>query len=88
MLIDDTVNYNKNDSSNKVKKENLTPETNIEYELFNIVSENGDSIYSLPTDKIMEVGSGQVYISLSEIKKIVNEELDKRLGSSLSNKND
>lgn len=77
----DNVDYNKNDSINNIKQENVT-QSHSEYESFNIVSENGDSIYSIPTsyDGTVEKRSGQVYALISEIRKIVNEELDKRLG--------
>lgn len=59
-------------TTNKIRPKN--------YELFNVVSENGDSIYSLPFEELptVEERGGQVYISLSEIRKIVNEELDKK----------
>jgi len=36
----------------------------------------------------MSEEKGQVYVSLSKIRKIVNEELDKRVGASLNNKID
>ena len=84
----DSLNSKKNDYINKLKEENITSETNIGYELFNIVSENGDSIYSLPNEDVMSEEKGQVYVSLSKIRKIVNEELDKRVGASLNNKID
>jgi hypothetical protein len=49
------------------------------YELFNVVSETGDSIYfPSPTGKLL--GGGQVYVSIDKIRDIVNEELEKRLG--------
>ena len=61
------------------------------YELINVVSETGDSIYTIPSINRLAciVGEGEeIYISLLEIRKIINEELDKRLGpSSLNNKN-
>ena len=49
------------------------------YEVFNVVSETGDSIY-FPPPMAELVGGGQVYVSKDEIRDIVNEELDKRLG--------
>jgi hypothetical protein len=89
MLTNNSINSNKNDSPNKQKEENSTSETNKEYEPINILSENGDSIYSVSsTDEIKDERNGQIFVLMSEIIKIVNEELDKRLGSSLNNNDD
>jgi hypothetical protein len=49
----------------------------IKYEDWNIVSNDGDSIYALP---IEQLEGGQIYVSEDKIRDIVNEELDKRLG--------
>jgi large-conductance mechanosensitive channel len=37
---------------------------------------------------IVVIGEGRVYLSLSEIKRIVKEELERRLGPSVNNKNE
>jgi hypothetical protein len=44
---------------------------------FNVVAEDGDSIYSPPLE---ELKGGQIYVSEDKISDIVNEDLDKRLG--------
>ena len=57
------------------------------YELFNVVADDGDSIYSPDFEEIdgLPLG-GQMYISENKIRDIVNEELDKRLGKSTVSK--
>ena len=35
------------------------------FESFNIVSETGDSIYTVPMEESAAIGEGQVYVSLS-----------------------
>lgn len=47
------------------------------YEIINRVSENGDSIYSYSINDEIQEGKEQIFILLSEIRKIVNEELDR-----------
>jgi hypothetical protein len=57
------------------------------YESINIVSETGDSIYY--TEPIEELTQGgQAYISFYKVRKIVNKELQNRLGPSINNKNE
>jgi len=63
---------------------NYPKESNHIFEPFNVVAEVGDSIYTIP---INECIGGQVYISEDKVRDIINEELDKRLGSSLKNNN-
>ena len=53
------------------------------YESFNVVSETGDSIYS-PTIKEED----HVFVSVDSVRKIIDEELGKRLGPSIKNKDD
>ena len=60
--------------TSKVNNNNLEP--------FNVVAEDGDSIYTIP---INECIGGQVYVSEDKIRDIVNEELDRRIGPSLIN---
>lgn len=61
------------------RKKSHSVTSNKKYESFNIVSETGDSIYSATQiEELKQEGGEQVYISLSGIRKIVNEELDKR----------
>ena len=67
---------------------NSTTVNTKKFELFNIVSETGDSIYTVPMEESATIGEGQIYVSLSEIKKIINEELERRLGPSINNKNE
>ena len=55
------------------------------YELYNIVSETRDSVYSPEYEEFStllddDLGEGQVYVSEDKIRDIVKEELDKRLG--------
>ena len=50
----------------------------IQYESLNVVSDNGDSIYSPVLEELFQ--GGQMYVSEDKIRDIVNEELDKRLG--------
>ena len=81
---------NNNNISNNLKFPNKINNKNSKtFEPFNVVSETGDSIYpATQIEELEQEGGGQVYISLSGIRKIVNEELDKRLGSSINNKNE
>ena len=58
----------------------------IQYESINVVSDDGDSIYSPPLEELFQ--DGQIYVSKDKIRNIVNEELDRRLGPSLNNKNE
>ena len=67
---------------------NSTTVNTTKFELFNIVSETRDSIYTVPIEESATIGEGQVYVSLSEIKKIVNEELERRFGPLVNNKNE
>lgn len=76
-----------NSRINKVINKSFVPSnrnTPKNYELFNGVSKTGDSIYpATQIEELEQEGGGQVHISLSEIRKILNEELDKRFGSSI-----
>jgi hypothetical protein len=72
--------YNNMKSRDNNKKKNF-PSNIFNYEQYNISDE--DSIYS---PKFEERQGGQIFVSISEIRKIVNEELDKRLGHSISNR--
>ena len=73
------ISYRDTNELSKNKSFKFPLELKSKYEIINKVSETGDSIYSYTTDDIMTKGKEQIFISLSEIKKIVNEELDKRL---------
>jgi hypothetical protein len=65
----------------------------LRYEDYNIVSETGDSIYSPQYEKLTElldddIEKGQVFVSKTAIKEIVNRIIDhhhKRLGLSINN---
>ena len=71
------------------RKKSHSVTSNKKYESFNIVSETGDSIYSATQiEELKQEGGEQVYISLSGIRKIVNEELDKRFWILINNKNE
>ncbi len=59
----------------KKLKKPIISKNNVQYELFNTLSENGDSIYSSYAENVILEGKEQIFISLSEIKKIVNENL-------------
>lgn len=48
------------------------------YEAFNVVAEDGNSIYYPPLGQ--ELKGGQIYVSEDKIRDIVNKVLDKRLG--------
>lgn len=64
--------------------------TNKKFELFNVVSETGDSISAVSFEELAGIKEGNVYISIDrypEIKEFI-EKRDKRVGSSLSNKHD
>lgn len=50
----------------------------IQYESINVVSKDGDSIYSPPLEELFQ--DGQIYVSKDKIRDIVNEEIDKKLG--------
>ena len=69
-------------SNNRQSKKPLKDKSRNGYELFNYVSETGDSISHSPIENY----NGKVYAYYSEeiVRKIVNEELDKRVGSSLN----
>jgi hypothetical protein len=64
------------------------------YEVFNIVSENGDSIYAPQYDELAELLDddsyrGQIFVSETAIEEIVNRIIDqKRLGPSVNNAED
>ena len=77
-----------NNIHNRFSKKSIKKSTKKKYEYLNIVSETRDSIYTVPMEESATIGEGQVYISLSEIKRIVNEELERRLGPSVNNKNE
>lgn len=83
-------NDNNTTSNNLLKfPKKITNKNSKKFEPFNVVSETGDSIYpATQIEELEQEGGGQVYISLSEIRKIINEELDKRFGSSINNKNE
>lgn len=49
------------------------------YETFNVVTDDGDSIYSPPFEELATC-EGQVFFSEDKIAEIVHKELDKRLG--------
>jgi hypothetical protein len=80
------------DSSTEAAAEVATT-TGHYYEPYNIVSENGDSIYSPEYEEITTLldddyheQRGQVFISETAIEEVVNRIIDqKRLGSSLNN---
>lgn len=59
------------------------------YELYNVVSETGDSIYAPQYEELKledDYKGGQIFVSESAIKEIVNRIIDqKRLGTSLNN---
>jgi hypothetical protein len=56
------------------------------YELFNVVSETGDSIY-YPASFEEQIG-GQIFVAESKIEEIVNRIIDQRFGSSKNKKNE
>jgi hypothetical protein len=73
-----------NSTNYKVKK--FTKETKAkEYEKINILSENGDSIYSVLFEE--QIG-GQIFVAESKIEEMVNKIIDQRLGDALNNNKD
>jgi hypothetical protein len=54
------------------------------FEPFNFVAEDGDSIYYPP---LKELKDGQIYVSEDKIRDIVTDELSKRFGPALNNNN-
>ncbi len=72
------ANNNLKDQLKKFTKETKAKE----YEKINIVSENGDSIYSVLFEE--QIG-GQIFVAESKIEEIVNRIIDQRLGNSINN---
>jgi hypothetical protein len=71
-----------NNNNNKIK----IPTKN--YELYNIVSENGDSIYSPQYEEVIKLDGGQMYIAEDKIREIVKDELAKYFNGVNFNKNE
>jgi len=68
------------------KKRVLYIDTNTaynKYEAFNIVTDDRDSIYAPSIEELAPVEKGQVFISEEWVRKIIQEELDKRLSGDL-----
>ena len=55
-----------------------------DFEPFNVVAEDGHSIYYPPLE---ESKGGQIYVSEDKIRDIVVDELSKRFGPALNNNN-
>ncbi len=55
------------------------------YELYNVVPENGDSIYSPQYEEYSIFEKGQVFVSETVLEEYINRILDQRLGSSINN---
>jgi hypothetical protein len=71
IISNNLLKFSKNTITNKITKK---------YESFNVIPETRDSIYQATgIEELEKEYGGQIYISPFEIKKIVNEELDKRL---------
>jgi hypothetical protein len=62
-----------------ISKKKIFPSNIFDYEKVNVSDE--DSIYA---PEFEERQDGQIFVSLSEIRKIVKEELDKRLGPAIN----
>lgn len=59
--------------------------TKKKYEVWNHISDNGDSISAAP---IKELPGGQIYVSLDALDDIIEKELDKRFGPCKKNRAD
>jgi hypothetical protein len=85
------IPYDYNNSSNFNNKK-FTKETKIhysKYESFNVVSENGDSIYSPEYEEFTTLDNisfrDQIFISETAIEEIVDRIIDQRLGLFINN---
>ena len=74
-------------SNNLIKfPKKITNNDSKKYELINIVSETGDSIYSPQYEEYSTMEKGQVFVAESRIEEIVNRIIDQRLGISQTSK--
>lgn len=73
--MDNSLNLNINTTANRKN-----------FESFNILSENGDSIYSPLFEQSTIEEKGQIFISKDIIVDLINIEVEKRVGA--SNRND
>jgi hypothetical protein len=84
-MIKEKKNVLDNNIDNRLNK-NSSDKTRLKnYELFNVVSKNGDSIYSPHYEEFAilldnDYEKGQVFVSEDKIREIVLQELNKRLG--------
>ena len=77
-------------NNNIQRKKPFKNKTKNGYEMFNIVSKTGDSIYTVDIGQLKEelAKGGTIHVSLDEIQNIKDLEYWKRVGSSLNIKDD
>jgi hypothetical protein len=56
--------------------------SNKQYETFNVVTDDGDSIYAANIELLTTIEGGKVFISEEKIEEIVNRIIDQRLCTS------
>ena len=79
-----------NTTSNNLLKfpKKITNKNRKKYELFNAVSETGDSIYSPQYEEVIKLDGGLMYVAEDKIREIVKDELTKHFNGMNFNKNE